>query len=522
MLKKYTRLAYVLGLIMMIAAATIAFVGTSAAQGKGGKGGGNGHGRGNGGDRGNRGGSVGEFPGKARGDHEVRGQQRVFVQPQQQQRIFSRQLSVVQQQRSIGWGSRRPQQWHDQQSRRQQRDDVREVRRQRREIEQQARRQQGAPQWANWNWGAIRPNDVRRDKRRDRDDGRRFRRTRDDWRPVYVVPQNRSWNNNLWRTNGFGGDNRRFAKERQKFWKEQLKAERRFDRDQRRLNSMQYGYNPFLDLRSYGRNHYFSRPSTRYYAPDSGPGYYNSGGGHYDPNNGYYAPGNVYYNDPIYYGDDYGDDYYGYNSGPNFKEQIIRTLISSVLGGLGGGGFDIGGLVQPRGYSNVVPYDYGGYDPSYGYYTPTYVSDRPYYGPAPNDYYYDQAYYSQGGLGGIGGSLLGALPIADIVQRYTGDSPFVSQIVGSFLSQGYDQGFLAGQDARRYGYADAGYNDPYTYQNGSCDPYSASLGENRRYLSEGYELGYRDALNGNAMYDGQTVGGGDLVGVLLNNVLSGI
>lgn len=513
MLKKYTRLAYVLGLIVMIAGATIAFAGSVTAQGKSGKGG-NGQGKDKGGDRGNRGGNEGgkhenrgDFRGQGRGKHEVR--------QQEQHRVFSRHPSVPQP-RSIEWNSRRPQQWNDQQSRRQQKDEVREVRRQQRDIEQQARRTQrgnnrniqGPPQWTNWNWGTIQRQDVRRENKNDR-----FRRHRDDRRPVYVLPQNYNWNN-VW--NRSNGDDRHFAKEQRKFLKEQLKYQRKFQRDQQRLNnSGQYGYNPFLGSREYGRTYYYSQPITRYYPPYSGNGNYNLG-------SEYYNSGSGYYNDPVYSGNNYDAGYYGYGQGSSFKEQIIRTLISSVLGGLGGRGFDLGGLVQPQGYSNVVPYDYNGYDPSYGYYTPSYVSGRPYYGPAPNDQYYDQAPYDRPGLSGIGGSILGALPIAEIVQQYTGDNPFVSQLVGSFLSQGYDQGFLAGQHAREYGYDDAMYNDPYAYQNGAYDPYSASLGENRRYLSEGYELGYRDALNGNAMYDEQTVGGGDLVGVLLNNVLSGI
>ena len=117
--------------------------------------------------------------------------------------------------------------------------------------------------------------------------------------------------------------------------------------------------------------------------------------------------------------------------------------------------------------------------------------------------------------------MLNSLPIAELIEQYTGGG-FASQLIGNFLAQGYDQGFLAGRDARRNRIDDNNYNDPYAYEGGLYDPYSATLGENRRTLSEGYELGYRDALSGRNDYDPQSEGNVDLVSLLLNNVLSGV
>lgn len=50
--------------------------------------------------------------------------------------------------------------------------------------------------------------------------------------------------------------------------------------------------------------------------------------------------------------------------------------------------------------------------------------------------------------------------------------------------------------------------------------YSATLGQNRQLLGEGYNLGYQDAMNGREDYDPATEGNVDLISLLLNGALS--
>lgn len=254
-----------------------------------------------------------------------------------------------------------------------------------------------------------------------------------------------------------GFDNRRLIRDQQRFIKEQTKAQRRYQQDQRRAARTQY---------------------NRYPAPV------------YQYDNNYYA------------------NYPDYNGGSSWKSQILPVLIANIFGG-NSNSFYSGYPVERNSRTNVDPYSYQDRQPAYAY------------EPSYNNYGYDDQYaYNQPGLDAS--SILGSLPIAEIIQQYTGENEFISGLIGSFLTQGYDQGIVAGQNARQYGYSEDQYNNPYTYQNGVCDPYSVSVGENRRYLSEGYEQGYRDALAGNESYDQGTSGNADLIGVLLNSVLSGV
>jgi hypothetical protein len=88
------------------------------------------------------------------------------------------------------------------------------------------------------------------------------------------------------------------------------------------------------------------------------------------------------------------------------------------------------------------------------------------------------------------------------------------------LGTGYYQGLLEGQQARRQGWGDQYYYDPYLYEQAIYDPYSTSIGNCRRYFSEGYELGYQDALSGRDQVDVAERGDIDLVSLLLGSVLS--
>ena len=376
----------------------------------------------------------------------------------------------------------------DRESKRQQRDSDRESRRQQWESDRRSRDQQqrsdGESRRQQWesdrrsreqqqrsDWNSRRQ--QRESDRRSRDNNRDYRvyqdNRRDNRRVIYKSPQgfwNQIWNGGAARNinrNVYRQDQGRYEREQRKYQKKQLKAEQRYARNQQHY---------------YNQNVYNNYPQAYY-------------GGGYD---------NGYQNDIL-----------GGGGGSGWKDLILRSVIANVLGG-GGGGLDLGNIIPNQRYAQNTPANYG-YEPVYNGYS------QPYYSPAPVNYgYYDQPQYDSP----FGGGLLNSLPIAEIVSQYTGDNEFVSGLVGMFLTQGYDQGYLAGQGAREYGYEDANYNDPYTYQNGSCDPYSTTIGENRRYLSEGYNLGYRDAIAGNTGYDPDTEGNVDLVGALLNNVLSGI
>jgi len=48
-----------------------------------------------------------------------------------------------------------------------------------------------------------------------------------------------------------------------------------------------------------------------------------------------------------------------------------------------------------------------------------------------------------------------------------------------------------------------------------------AIGENRRCFSEGYALGYQDALSGRQQYFANYTGDTDLVSLLLSNVIGG-
>lgn len=170
---------------------------------------------------------------------------------------------------------------------------------------------------------------------------------------------------------------------------------------------------------------------------------------------------------------------------------------------------------QPTYYGNYQPDYYGGnyYDPYPRY--PTFRSAS-YYDPNSNlggyyapqyagDPYYTDNYYDNFDVGGLTNS--------------SSIGNFVKQLFGQLLAVGYDQGFNDGLAARSSGRGNRYFDDPYVYQNDIYDPYSASLGDNRRCLSEGYELGYADALDGQSQYDGYQYGDVDLVSVLIGNTL---
>lgn len=169
------------------------------------------------------------------------------------------------------------------------------------------------------------------------------------------------------------------------------------------------------------------------------------------------------------------------------------------------------------------PYDrYPYYDqisyvniPLYGsYYSDPYYYDDYAYGPTYAGYGVPTSGYQQLG------SILANVPIGELIYEFTGNS-IAGEILSGFLSQAYNQGYLNGQYARSNGYADR-YYDPYTYNTGYYDVYSANLAENRRIFSEGYELGYRDAIESRRIYDPYADRSPDLVSLLIGSTYAGI
>jgi hypothetical protein len=238
-----------------------------------------------------------------------------------------------------------------------------------------------------------------------------------------------------------------------------------------------------------------------------------------------------YYQAPVSYAyDPYAySQYTYYDDRDSWKQMLLRTLIGTVLPAvLGNDGYDSG-------------YAYNGYDSYYApQYDPYYISPVPYsyayaepgayydfYQQRPSytsyhsgpDYRYSNASYGAPYLttGVPMGTLFNAFPIEALLSQYVRD-PYMSDVATYCVAQGYDEGYQAALIAEEYGYIEED-RIPDPYLNEVYDPYSVSIGERRRLLSEGYELGYSDALNGGSRYDPYSGGATDLVSVLLGGVL---
>jgi hypothetical protein len=211
-----------------------------------------------------------------------------------------------------------------------------------------------------------------------------------------------------------------------------------------------------------------------------------------------------YYTDRVdgYYGGDYAEPYYADSdySRPR-AEDIFRSVIFAVLNGgftnQGQDYYDSSSTPYYEPYSSAyLGYEGSGYAPAYSY-----ATDPAYYDP----YFYEDPQYSE------------VLPM----QYFLGDEPgsgLFKQMFTHLLAIGYEQGYQEGLAARRLRERDRIFYDPYSYDNVSFDPYSVSLGGNRRCLSEGYELGYDDAINQIGGYEQFDEGGVDLVSLLIGTV----
>ena len=222
-----------------------------------------------------------------------------------------------------------------------------------------------------------------------------------------------------------------------------------------------------------------------------------------------------YNNFPIHSMYVYDDDlYYDYDGGFDWKSLLFRTLISTF--------FSNGDNID---YYDPYPQYAGYYDNGYYGYIPEYRYQAPYYtfGYAPTYSYYEPAAYY--GYDQFNSGMpydyisYGALPYGDMQDIYSGG--LAAELIQRALGTGYYQGLLEGQLARQRGWGDEYYYDPYLYQQAMYDPYSSSMGDCRRYFSEGYEMGYQDALSGRDEYDLVDAGGDiDLVSMLLGTALS--
>ena len=289
-------------------------------------------------------------------------------------------------------------------------------------------------------------------------------------------------------------DDRKAAKAYEKDLKRQAKIYRDDDRREYQQR-VQYLQNAPVYWQQYTQNQtrqYYDR--SRYYGNDSSRYIYNDR----DNNN---------YNDNNYYDDGYD----GYDNGVSWKQQLLSTVLTQFLGG---------GL---SGFGNSYDQNdgYGYNQQQYGYDTPNYYNAQ-YGGYQGQQSYpdYNNSGYDDNRYGSYDpNSFINAIPYAGLIDQYSGG--FATDMIRQSLGMGYDEGYYAGQYARTNGTADDTYYDPYSYPDGNYDAASISLAERRRILSEGYELGYQDALYGRNQneYDPQEDGDVDLVSLLLSSVL---
>ncbi|MEO7539979.1 MAG: hypothetical protein ABIV21_08115 [Pyrinomonadaceae bacterium] len=239
----------------------------------------------------------------------------------------------------------------------------------------------------------------------------------------------------------------------------------------------------------------------------------------------------------------YGYDSYGYQRpirvepyrSDSLRDNILRNVIVSTVANTASGYY-----YTPQDaytYSNATPYygNYGnsGYNWDYPQYTSYgaplyynfYTPYEPYVTYAPDDYGYNSystPYYSDYYADNVGlPSLAGSSSIGG----------FVGRMFSELLAYGYNQGYQDAQYARTNGYNTRYYTDPYdpyvyveeeaSFRDVGYNPYSC-FGENRRYVSQGYELGYRDALYGGNKYDPDEYQSTnvDLISALISAVIS--
>lgn len=227
-------------------------------------------------------------------------------------------------------------------------------------------------------------------------------------------------------------------------------------------------------------------PNAFVYAPYSTYSYYPDYYSYYSP-----YPYNVYYDD--------------YDYGFDWKSMLVRTLISFVLGGV-----------------NDDYYQYDQYDPYYGYSPTIYGYDNyaPYDGYYPATYsetVYVQPVYE---VAGYESPLIDVLPVGDLFGPTYGG--YSSETLREVLAQGYAQGYQAGWYARENQLANDYLINGYRIDDEYYDPYSYTIGENRRCFTEGYVLGYQDALNSRENQFATYSRDPDLFSLMMSNVIGSV
>ena len=88
------------------------------------------------------------------------------------------------------------------------------------------------------------------------------------------------------------------------------------------------------------------------------------------------------------------------------------------------------------------------------------------------------------------------------------------------IQNGYQQGYRAGANERRYGRAD-NYRDDSYYRSGNYGYQNhVDLAEYRHYYREGYERGYNDGYNSQSRYGTYSGGKLSILGTILNGILN--
>ena len=88
------------------------------------------------------------------------------------------------------------------------------------------------------------------------------------------------------------------------------------------------------------------------------------------------------------------------------------------------------------------------------------------------------------------------------------------------IQSGYQQGYRAGANERRYGRSD-NYRDDSYYRSGNYGYQSyVDLAQYQHYYREGYERGYNDGYNSESRYGSNTGGKWSILGSILNGILN--
>ena len=232
---------------------------------------------------------------------------------------------------------------------------------------------------------------------------------------------------------------------------------------------------------------------------------------------------------------DWGSRIYVRNSDP-WRDNILRSVIVNVLSSDGGYYYSPS---YANGYYDPY-YDQGYYDYDQGYYDyyDAYSAYSDYYYPEGSYYnFYSPLYIEQHAYTPVyydGGPYYVDYYSEDLGLPYLAPSSsiggFVENLFGELIAYGYNQGYQDALYARSHGLNTSYYNDPYdpyvyveeevVFEDVGYNPYSC-FGLNRRYMSEGYELGYRDAIYGETEYDPYDDGSNvDLVSVIISTVMS--